>query len=884
MSKVMKKVWLIVVISLIVLPIIANERIQVTEAYPIPPIVYFTSTPTRNPQFPDQDEEVEITCSVYHSGGSSLTVKLYYRFNGGSFNDVYMSAVGGMIYKRNIPGGNIDDVVEYYLVATAIADYDWVSTDRAPNTGYYSYVVSQPSELSWISPSDGTEITFGPVDNNIEFNFDWSFTNLDDVELDVDGQVFDILTAGGMDRQVTLNGESLEDRSVSATLKGYKSNVMVLSTSRTFSFRRLDYDLQWVSPSEGNTIAFSPSGSAKFNFTFTQGIDIDHVNLFFNDSDMGEVTSPSMLEFPFENHNGTIVATLKGYDSGDNLVATNNRTFTFRRLVVEVVWNTPSNGTKITYGIGSDPVLFNFTFSKGTDVAYVKLELNTLDMGVVSSPGTVSFEYNDSFHGPVEAILIGFDESDSQISTDMRKFIFEKIVTTRFEILKNNTYDLGKKLYLILHDPNGDDSTSSYEESTTLSLGIGCEITAGVTVGLEVGVEENFDFFGLFSTGIEASNKLSLSMEASLGFDARFEISDSTFLSSSDSSDVNYIGPGYGDRYWGELWKFSYVLTINYIEYYNTSQVYYDPHLWWGIIRDAESYLSDANAPEKWRAMNPVHQNYPEDQIEWIGGTLVADGGGTYINSHEVTATNTLSESITIGLEDETKVKLSAGGAYVEGSLVLSLNTKVYAEQSVSNTIKTEYTVRDDDPTDSIVQKVGIDKNFGTYIFKTEPGFCATSNPIEHNTKDYIPPIIHYPTIIYDTDQDFKGPTPQDNPLVTVKIEEEGGVQDATLYYSIDNETSWRSVQLLEYPGQPGIWHTNIPKQANKTTVLWYLQVWDNSGNTEVKFDLTGENFSYEVGILINPLESATPGFTILSVLVSIAVCAALIKNRKHLE
>jgi len=117
-------------------------------------------------------------------------------------------------------------------------------------------------------------------------------------------------------------------------------------------------------------------------------------------------------------------------------------------------------------------------------------------------------------------------------------------------------FKIWEKLYLILHDPNGDDSTSSYEETTTLSLGIGCEITAGITVGLEIGIEEEFDFFGLFSTGIEASNKLSLSMEASLGFDARFEVSDSTFLSSSDSTDVNYLGPGYGDRYWGEIWKF----------------------------------------------------------------------------------------------------------------------------------------------------------------------------------------------------------------------------------------------------------------------------------------------------------------------------------------
>jgi hypothetical protein len=241
-----------------------------------------------------------------------------------------------------------------------------------------------------------------------------------------------------------------------------------------------------------------------------------------------------------------------------------------------------------------------------------------------------------------------------------------------------------------------------------------------------------------------------------------------------------------------------------------------------------------------------------------------------------------LSSSISIGLESETKAKLSAGGAYVEGSLELSLNTKIYAEMSVGNTITTSYTIHDEDPTDSIVQRVGIDKNFGTYIFQTEPNFCETSNPIEHNTKDYIAPIIGHPTIIYDTDQDFKGPTPQDSPLVTVRIDEEGEMQDAVIYFSNDNGTSWRMVQLTEYPGQPGVWHANIPKQANQTTVLWYIHAWDETGNTAAKFDITGDYFSYEVGILINPLESPTPGFTFWTVLLSIALGGILITRRRN--
>ena len=191
--------------------------------------------------------------------------------------------------------------------------------------------------------------------------------------------------------------------------------------------------------------------------------------------------------------------------------------------------------------------------------------------------------------------------------------------------------------------------------------------------------------------------------------------------------------------------------------------------------------------------------------------------------------------------------------------------------------------IHDDDPMDSIVQSVGIDKNFGTYIFKTASTFCSTSQPIEYDTIDYVPPVISYPTIIYDTDQDLKGPTPLDNPLVTVKIEEEGGIQDAALYYSIDNATSWRSISLAEYPGQPGVWHANIPKQTNRTTVLWYLKAWDDTGNVAEKYDITGTYFKYDVGILVNPLQSATPGFTAWTVMLSIILGAVFIRKRKNL-
>ncbi len=885
MVKKMKRTWWIAVLLLIMLPILSsglNREIQNVSAY-IPGEIWIDRQ-WRTPATPDADQSVDVYVEVGHSRSPSyISASLSYNYMYG--NDITISmpetSTDG-IYKATIPGFEYGVIVRYRIHVIGEVDDVLFRLYSPSQTSYHTYTVTEPSDISWSSPSEGTEFNFGPVDNNIEFNFNWAYENLDSAQIQIGEQQIPILNASGKFTQVILDGTDIEDSTLAVTLRGYKSGSLVASDVRSFRFRRLDYDLAWETPSDGNTIAFSPSGPAMFNFTFSKGYDIDHVNLFFNETDKGEVTSPGTLEFTFENFSGLIIASLKGYNSIDNEVVSSTRNFIFRRLVVEVIWETPSINSSITFGTGTEPVQFNLTYSKGTDVYYVKLEINGINMGLVSSPGTVIFAYNDSFHGLVEAVLLGFDEFDTQISSDTRYFKFDKYTATRFEILQQNEIDLGNKLYLILHDPNGDDSTSSYEESTTLSMGIGCEITAGVTAGLEVGVEQEGSFFGLFKTGASASNKLSLSMETSLGFDARFEMTDSTFLTSSDSSYVDFIGPGYGDRYWGELWKLKYVFTVHYIEYYNGTEVYYDPHLWWGILRDAEAYLSDVSAPAAWKAMNPVHSGYSEEDVEWLGGALVADGGGTYVGSETVTNTNTMSSSVSIGIESETKAKLMAGGAYIEGSLELSLNTKIYAEMSASNTIETSYTIRDDDPLDSIVQRVGIDKNFGTYIFKTESDFCATSNPIEHNTVDYLPPIIGYPTIIYDTDQDFKGPTPNDNPLVTVKIEEEGGIQDAILYYSNDNGTSWRSTPLIEYQGQPGVWATNIPKQANNTQVIWYLKAIDMSGNSEEKYDLTGDYFSYEVGIIINPFIAQTPGFTIWTVLASIGLGVYLISKRRE--
>ncbi|MFX1366788.1 MAG: hypothetical protein ACFFCE_05795 [Promethearchaeota archaeon] len=61
------------------------------------------------------------------------------------------------------------------------------------------------------------------------------------------------------------------------------------------------------------------------------------------------------------------------------------------------------------------------------------------------------------------------------------------------------------------------------------------------------------------------------------------------------------------------------------------------------------------------------------------------------------------------------------------------------------------------------------------------------SNPLEHDTFDYIPPVIKVPVVDLDSNDDNHYPCPDDSPIVTVDIFVEVGIQEALILYSIDD-------------------------------------------------------------------------------------------------
>ena len=510
-----------------------------------------------------------------------------------------------------------------------------------------------------------------------------------------------------------------------------------------------------------------------------------------------------------------------------------------------VSWTDPAAGT-ITFGEGSGPVSFTPEFTKSTTVDYVKLFLNDIDMGEVTSGDPVSFTYGNDFDGTVIAVLRGYDSSDSEVASDQRTFTFRKVVTRVTETLLQGYKTLGEKLYLILHDPSGDGSISSYETTSAVSIGIGAEVTAGITTGLEFGVEESGSFFGLFQTGFDASTKLELSYEVSTGFDVRYEVVDSTFLSSSNTDDdPDFIGPGFGDTYWGEAWELHWLIATDTTTYYDGTTENTNGKMWYGILRKLEAIYGDHNAPQSWKDMNVVHNGYPAEAIDWLT-TLSVDGGREYTSTHEVGSTISTSQSIEISFSNENRAKLEVAGIYVETTVELSLSTKIYAEQQFSHTIETSYTIEDEEPTDHIVQRVGIDKRFGTYVFETQEETSYTSNPLEHYTKDYINPSVGTISILLDADGDGVYPTGEDSPIITVPITDEGDIQEAIINYTIDGE-NWHVAILEEQVGNPGTYEGMLPTNPHGTTVEWYIQVWDVAGNKAVKKNAQNEYFSYTV-------------------------------------
>ncbi|MFX0180735.1 MAG: hypothetical protein ACFE78_11125, partial [Candidatus Hodarchaeota archaeon] len=250
-----------------------------------------------------------------------------------------------------------------------------------------------------------------------------------------------------------------------------------------------------------------------------------------------------------------------------------------------------------------------------------------------------------------------------------------------------------------------------------------------------------------------------------------------------------------------------------------------------------------------WKSQNAIYNNLIP--VSWLG-TFMESGGIPYTSTHQVGATTTRKVSFDLFFGSNVTARLP----YIASNATFELSIKNYAE--VGNAYEAKYEIYDDESGDFIAQELGIDKRFGTYIFNSS-GYCETSFPYEHNTHDYRPPDIDYPVIDKDSNDDGYT-TNEDFPIITVDIFEENGIQYVVIWYSIDNGSFWDSIYLSELSGQVGTWQGTMLNQTLNTTVLWYIQAWDNQGNYAIRYNHSITPFKYTViQKPAEPSETETP-------------------------
>ncbi|MFX1286853.1 MAG: hypothetical protein ACFFB5_24655 [Promethearchaeota archaeon] len=536
-----------------------------------------------------------------------------------------------------------------------------------------------------------------------------------------------------------------------------------------------------------------------------------------------------------------------------------------------VEWLSPDEGTTVIFpynqtDISNEWIIFNFEYD-WTELTDVELIIEGQNLGSVWGKNSVRlYPYNPSWEGgPINATLIG-STTMGGTTNDTREFTFLRTVLERVDKLDDGQDTIGQLLYLILHDPSGDESYSGFNETATLSIGVGYEIT---TLGAEdIELLLNMNFFELGSGG---SPLLSENETEEEGFDFRFEVSDATSLTSNqESDDPDYIGPGYGDMYWGETWIFKWELNATWKVYSDATTAYEDPKIYYGIVRESETLVNKDSAPQNWIDQNPVYDNW--EDVVWHD-LLYCDEDKVYIDNYLVTNTLNQSQSFQFQIDQTVADDLEIGTNIIN----ITELRKNYAETALAHSYETNYHIYDNEPGDWIVQEVGIDRRFGTYIFNTS-SLCQTSQPYEHSTKDYVAPVIENPNIVYDSNEDSQAPCYDDSPYVTVDVSDEGEIQEVILMYSINNGTTWESVTLSEQAANPGTWGGSIPAQPENTTVSWYIVARDSYNNNQTRKDLnSGLPFTYKVVKKFEVI-SGIPGYSIIFILpITIVIIMALV-------
>lgn len=499
--------------------------------------------------------------------------------------------------------------------------------------------------------------------------------------------------------------------------------------------------------------------------------------------------------------------------------------------ISDISWNVPTQNERVLFGAGE--TIFNFSYNYQY-LDEVRLILNGVDYGDVYGKTSQTLDYSSSIDGNVNAELTGYYQN-TPVCSDTRNFVFGKLNKSEDMIHHSGSQVLGKELYMLIHDPSGDQSYSSLSDQSELSIGVG-----GTTSnGLDTEYVEELQQIGTgASTRIQGNSLIS-------GYDYNLKVDDINFLKSSqDQNDIGEIGPGNGDLYWGETWEITWEIHSTNVTYFNGTVKDYDlARVSYGLNRTNEILVYDSDAPQEWKNINPVHSNY--QGVLWNGdglGALDYQGGTFYEEKSELNATKSQFHNLSISISSDTKTILGLASNIFE----FNLSRKILSEEEANHESQSCYNIFDGETGDSFDTKIGIDPIFGTYVFYTNSSTSGSSYPIEEYTSDYMKPRFRDLTINLDTDKDGIEPSKLDTPQISVEVTDETGISTVKLLYSVDGG-EYETILMQEDSENADVYTATLPRQDEGVKVDWYITARDNSGLTGKKYDGGYVPFSYNV-------------------------------------
>jgi hypothetical protein len=176
--------------KILVIPILVLLIVQIQPILPVTAASISLYSCGHSPGTVEPGNTVTISCTLSQSGLVEWWVTVYWRVNGGAQSNLEMTKSGNS-YSASIGSFSSGDFVEYRANAWG-HDNDVLYSDSDPYSGYKSFNVQINYDISWSSPANGATINFAGENNPFSFSFDWSYSQLDDADLVLGDNTFDI--------------------------------------------------------------------------------------------------------------------------------------------------------------------------------------------------------------------------------------------------------------------------------------------------------------------------------------------------------------------------------------------------------------------------------------------------------------------------------------------------------------------------------------------------------------------------------------------------------------------------------------------------------------------------------------------------------------------